>query len=192
VAIVVDTTSISGVTIVYDDANGGVAIDYSTVLGRIATALETVSQKNTSFSVDTSVIEEKLDTIATNSEVTSEQITTMASNSNVIKEEITTIATQLTPVTPEAQTETLADQIARFRYLADPNSEEVNNDNNHGIGIPVTNPFGYLGLGVLYQLYVKQAQILEDNDISPEQQAEALQQLNSVLNEMVNNLARYK
>jgi len=41
-AIVLDTTSIPGQTIVYDNPNGGVAIDYSAYYERLATAAEAI------------------------------------------------------------------------------------------------------------------------------------------------------
>ena len=42
-ALVKDSVLIEGQTIVYDDANGGIAIDYSATLNKIALALESIS-----------------------------------------------------------------------------------------------------------------------------------------------------
>ena len=133
-AIVTNTTALTGQTIVNDDTNGGVAIDYSGYYERIATAMETIATNST--------------TIATNT---------------------TTIATQLTA---------MADDIDRLRNLADHPS---------GPGIRTISPYGYLGNAILYLLYVKQAQILEDPDAGGNSQAESLAKFKSIVDEMFAN-----
>ena len=130
-AIVTNTTALTGQTIVNDDTNGGVAIDYSGYYERIATAMET---------------------IATNS-------TTIATNTS-------TLATQLTAI---------ADDIDNLRNLA------------NSSGIRTISPYGYLGNAILYLLYVKQAQILEDPDAGGNYQAESLAKFKSIVDEMFAN-----
>lgn len=130
-AISTDTASIAGTTIVIDDSNPSIAIDYTPFYERIATAMETIATNST--------------TIATNT---------------------TTIATQLTAI---------ADDIDRLRILADHPS---------GPGIRTVQPYGYLGNAILYLLYIKQAQILEDGEAGANVQAEALGKFNELLDEM--------
>lgn len=130
-AISTDTASIAGTTIVIDDSNPSIAIDYTPFYERIATAMETIATNST--------------TIATNT---------------------TTIATQLTAI---------ADDIDRLRTLADHPS---------GPGIRTVQPYGYLGNAILYLLYIKQAQILEDGEAGANVQAEALGKFNELLDEM--------
>ncbi len=72
------------------------------------------------------------------------------------------------------------EQISRMRDLSDPNID--------GSGIRTISPYGYLGNAILYQLYVKQAQILEDPAASSEDQATALEELKSVINELFSTL----
>lgn len=133
-AIVVDTTSIAGTTIVIDDRNFSIAIDYTSFYDRIATAMETIATNST--------------TIATNT---------------------TTIATQLTA---------MADDIDRLRTLADHPS---------GPGIRTVTPYGYIGNAILYLLYIKQAQILEEEFAGGNQQAESLARFNQILDDMFAN-----
>jgi hypothetical protein len=71
-----------------------------------------------------------------------------------------TIAEQLTPITQEAQTERFADQIARLRYLADPNANEVDNDKNHGTGIRQSNPWGAVLTALQFEGLVQEGGIL--------------------------------
>jgi len=129
-----DTTTLPGETIVYENAVGGLAIDYTGYYDRIATAMETV---------------------ATNS-------TTIANNT-------TAITTQLTAI---------ANDIDRLRELGDHPS---------GPGIRTIQPYGYLGNAILYLLYIKQAQILEDGEANNKSQSLSLKKFNELLDEMFAN-----
>lgn len=126
-----DTTTIPGTTIVVDDTNPGVAIDYTPFYERIATAMET-----------------------------------MATNSTTIANNTTTIATNTTQI---------KNDITRLKELGDHPS---------GPGIRTVQPYGYLGNAILYLLYIKQAQILEDGEAGANVQAEALGKFNDLLDEM--------
>jgi hypothetical protein len=126
-AISTNTTAIAGTTIVIDDTNPGIAIDYTPFYERIATAMET---------------------IATNS-------TTIANNTTTIKNDIT-----------------------RLKELADHPS---------GPGIRTVQPYGYLGNAILYLLYIKQAQILEEGFAGGNAQAESLTKFNEILDDMFAN-----
>ena len=77
--------------------------------------------------------------------------------------------------------EQIENDIIRLRDLADKERE--------GTGIITTSPFGYLGNAILYQLYVKQAQILEEPAASSESQVAALAELNTVVSELFNSLS---
>ncbi len=72
----------------------------------------------------------------------------------------TTIATQLTPVTDEAQGEVLADQIARIRYLADPDATEADSDGNHGTGIRQSNPWSTVINALTFEGLIQEGNIL--------------------------------
>lgn len=130
-AILTNTTAIDGETVVYDDTNGGVAIDYSSYYERIAVATET-----------------------------------LATNSTTISNNISTIASQLT---------NMASDIDNLKTLANTS------------GIRTIQPYGYVGNAILYLLYIKQAQILEEAEAGGNTQAEALQKFDQLLNEMFSN-----
>jgi hypothetical protein len=150
-AIVLDTTSIPGTTIVYDDTNGGVTINYTPLYERIATSLETISTDiaiikdnlGSAAAIDTTIIEEKLDSIA-------------VSNTQI------------------------GEQLLRLRELSD---KEVD-----GSGIMTNTPYGYIANAILYQLYVKQAQILSDPSADAAKQLESLNTLKQIVEEIVTNL----
>lgn len=91
---------------------------------------------------------------------------TIATNSTTIATNTTTIATQMTA---------MADDIDRLRQLADHPS---------GPGIRTIQPYGYLGNAILYLLYIKQAQILEDGEASNKEQSLSLKRFNELLDEM--------
>ena len=126
-----DTTTIPGTTIVVDDTNPGVAIDYTPFYERIATAMET-----------------------------------MATNSTTIANNTTTIATNTTQI---------KNDITRLKELGDHPS---------GPGIRTIQPYGYLGNAILYLLYIKQAQILEDGEATNKEQSLSLKRFNELLDEM--------
>lgn len=100
----------------------------------------------------------------TNSNVNNEQPTAIAIDYSGylarIANALETIATQLTPVTPEAQTETLADQFARLRYLGDPNAEEVDDDGNHGTGIRQSTPWSTIINALTFEGLIQEGKIL--------------------------------
>lgn len=87
------------------------------------------------------------------------------------------ILTQHTVIASEM--ETIDTAIQRIRDLADHPS---------GPGIRTVSPYGYLGNAILYQLYVKQAQAIADSEASPADQAESLNKLNEIINELSSNL----
>ena len=91
---------------------------------------------------------------------------TVATNSTTIADNTTAIVTQLTAI---------ADDIDRLRNLADHPS---------GPGIRTIQPYGYLGNAILYLLYIKQAQILEDGEASNKEQSLSLKRFNELLDEM--------
>jgi hypothetical protein len=91
---------------------------------------------------------------------------TVATNSTTIANNTTAITTQLTAI---------ADDIDRLRNLADHPS---------GPGIRTIQPYGYLGNAILYLLYIKQAQILEDGEASNKEQSLSLKRFNELLDEM--------
>jgi len=71
-AISTDTTTIPDTTIVVDDTNTGIAIDYTAFYERIATAMETIATNST--------------TIATNSTTIAAEITTLDDHIERLKE----------------------------------------------------------------------------------------------------------
>lgn len=63
-AIAVNTTILPGQKVVYDDANGGVAIDYSTTLSNIAATLVDIGLSAQAIAASLATIETKLTVIA--------------------------------------------------------------------------------------------------------------------------------
>lgn len=122
-----DTTTIPGTTIVVDDTNPGVAIDYTPFYERIATAMETI-----------------------------------ATNSTTIANEITTID----------------NHIERLKTLG---------DHPNGPGIRTVQPYGILGLAILYHLYINQGQILEDEEVSEALKSQSLIKYKEVIAELMSN-----
>jgi HPt (histidine-containing phosphotransfer) domain-containing protein len=81
-----------------------------------------------------------------------------------------------------AEFELIKEDIDKIRKLADP--DEI------GTGIRTIQPFGSLGLAILYDLYITKAQILGDDnfpDASDEEQQKALKKFQDTLNELFNN-----
>lgn len=126
-----DTTTIPGTTIVVDDTNPGVAIDYTPFYERIATAMET-----------------------------------MATNSTTIANNTTTIATNTTQI---------KNDITRLKELGDHPS---------GPGIRTIQPYGYIGNAILYLLYIKQGQILDEEFVGNNVESQSLQRFNELLEDM--------
>ena len=60
----IDTTLITGETIITDSINGGVAVDYSGILVRIATALETIATNSTTLATNSTTIATNSTTVA--------------------------------------------------------------------------------------------------------------------------------
>lgn len=122
----------------------------------------TLSTQN--FTGESGVQETAIVVQDTNSNANNEQPTAVAIDYSSylarIATALETIATQLTPVTEEAQTETFADQIARIRYLADPNAEEVDNDGNHGTGIRQSNPWSTIINALTFDGLIQEGKIL--------------------------------
>lgn len=129
--IVTDTITIPGTTIVYDDTNGGVAIDYSSYYERIASALETITTDTTSIADSSS------------------------GSANSLAE--------------------IAADLDNLKTLA------------NSSGIRTITPYGYIGNTILYLLYIKQAQILDETFAGDNQQAESLAKFNQILEEMFSN-----
>jgi hypothetical protein len=111
-------------------------------------------------------VKPELEAINTTLELILAQHTTVATNS-------TTVATNTSSIAAEIATIDTA--IQRLRDLADHPS---------GPGIRTVQPYGYLGNAILYLLYIKQAQILEDGEAGENVQAEALAKFNDLLDEM--------
>lgn len=107
-------------------------------------------------------VKPELEAINTTLELILAQHTTVATNSTAVAAEIATIDTA----------------IQRLRDLADHPS---------GPGIRTVTPYGYLGNAILYLLYIKQAQILEDGEAGANAQAESLGKFNDLLDEMFAN-----
>lgn len=82
--------------------------------------------------------------------------------------------------TIESHMDEIRDDIDRIRELA---------DHPNGLGIRFVSPYSGLGTAILYHLYVNQAQILEDDEASPEEKAAALQKYQDVLNDLVSNFS---
>jgi len=81
-----------------------------------------------------------------------------------------------------AKFELIKEDIDKIRKLADP--DEI------GTGIRTIQPFGSLGLAILYDLYITKAQILADDnfpDASDEEQQKALKKFQDTLNQLFNN-----
>lgn len=81
-----------------------------------------------------------------------------------------------------AEFELIKEDIDKIRKLADP--DEI------GTGIRTIQPFGSLGLAILYDLYITKAQILGDDnfpDASDEEQQKALKKFQDTLNKLFNN-----
>ena len=105
-----------------------------------------------------------------------------------IRQTLIDIETQLTPVTPEAQGEVLADQIARLRYLADPEANEFDSDDRQGNGIRTSQPYNDFPTSLLYLLYINQGQMIKDPDVSTEEKQKGLETLSNVIQQMRENL----
>ena len=98
----------------------------------------------------------------------------------VLADQFTNIRSQLTPVTDEAQEENLADQIARLRYLADPNAAVVDDDENHGSGVRVSAPYSTVMNALTFDALINSGRILStDNDINDETLQEFLTSLSN-------------
>lgn len=81
-----------------------------------------------------------------------------------------------------AEFELIKEDIDKIRKLADP--DEI------GTGIRTIQPFGSLGLAILYDLYITKAQILGDDNFpeaSDEEQQKALKKFQDTLNKLFNN-----
>lgn len=75
--------------------------------------------------------------------------------------------------------ENIEEDIDRLRVLA---------DHPNGPGIRTIQPYEEFTLSVLYSLYVKQAQAIADPDASAAGQAESLQKIQSIINEIKSTL----
>jgi hypothetical protein len=92
-ALTLNTTVLSGQTVVTDSTNGGIAIDYTTLYGRIATALETIATNSTAIKNSISSIATSQGTIATNHALIATSQGTIATNHALIATSQGTIAT---------------------------------------------------------------------------------------------------
>jgi acyl carrier protein len=156
-AIVVDTTSLPGRVIVYDDVLGGLAIDYTNLYDRIAVALETIS------ATLTNQINQNLDILS--------------ANSTTVSEKITNIDNHFDTAGPDNN---LAEQFKRLRDLGDKDID--------GSGIRTYSPYQYIGNAILYQLYVKRAQILVEPEANQQDQLDALAKLEETVTELLTKL----
>jgi len=91
---------------------------------------------------------------------------TVATNSTTIANNTTAIVTQLTAI---------ADDIDRLRELGDHPS---------GPGIRTIQPYGYIGTAILYLLYIKQGQILEEELVGNNVESQSLKRFNEILDDM--------
>lgn len=57
-----------------------------------------------------------------------------------------------------------------------------------GDGIRTIQPYGYIGTVLLYLLYIKQGQLLEEDFADQATQSQALSELNNLITEVFNNL----
>jgi len=105
------------------------------------------------------------------------QHTIVASEIKTIDSTLQDILTQHTIVASEI--ETIDTAIQKIRDLA---------DHPNGPGIRTVSPYGYLGQAILYQLYVKQGQVLADAELDPAAQEESLNKINEIINELFSNL----
>lgn len=88
-ALTLNTTVLPGQTVVTDSTTGGIAIDYTTLYGRIATALETIATNSTAIKNSLSAIATSQGTIATNHAL-------IATSQGTIALKQTSLATDLT------------------------------------------------------------------------------------------------
>jgi hypothetical protein len=94
-----------------------------------------------------------------------------------ILQQHTAIASETKTIASEI--ETIDTAIQKIRDLA---------DHPNGPGIRTISPYGYLGDAILYQLYVKQGQVLADAELDPAAQEESLNKINEIITELFSNL----
>jgi len=160
VIILVDTTSST-------DREINAEIDYTGYISRITTAFETATQK--------------LSTIA-------EQITDIATESNRIADNQDTIATQTTSIATESNRiadnqDTIASKTTSIDTSIDA-LKEAGDPRSTGDGIRTLQPYGEVGLSILYLLYIKQAQMIEENYASQEDQDASIDRLREIITEL--------
>jgi hypothetical protein len=122
-------------------------------------------------------ISSSLTTIATNSGTISTRLNTINTTLSTLNTNITTLNNHLDTSGPAGN---LAEQFKRLRELGD--IDKV------GTGIRTSEPYGNVATAILYQLYIKQAQMLSDPDASPADQTTSLNLLKQVIDELVANL----
>jgi hypothetical protein len=123
-ALTLNTTVLSGQTVVTDSTNGGIAIDYTTLYGRIATALETIATNSTAIKNSISSIATSQGTIATNHALIATSQGTIATNHALIATgqgtialKQTAISTKLNALTDAATTGDGLKMISPFEWL---------------------------------------------------------------------------
>jgi hypothetical protein len=174
-ALAVNTTVLAGQTVVYDDANGGVAIDYSTTLANIAATLVTIGTTMQTISTSLENLDIKLSAIADtqmpNSVAALEQISTdianlkngidaifVAPDSNNVLLALESIATSLENFIGSSDS-TQGGQTALLGRIADAievieQQQKEFNELASGDGIHTLSPQDWIGLISTYKLYV--------------------------------------
>ncbi len=84
-----------------------------------------------------------------------------------------TIATNSTTIAEN--TTQIKNDITRLKELGDHPS---------GPGIRTIQPYGYIGTAILYLLYIKQGQILEEDFVGNNVESQSLQRFNEILDDM--------
>jgi archaellum component FlaC len=174
-AIAINTTILPGQNVVYDDANGGVAIDYSTTLSNIAATLVVIGTNMQTISASLSNISTKITAIADVSMPASvtalQQISTdinnlkngidaifVAPDSNNVLLALESIAVSLENFIGSSDS-TQGGQTALIGRIADAievieQQQKEFNDLASGSGIHTLSPQDWIGLISTYKLYV--------------------------------------
>jgi len=202
VIILVDTTSST-------DREINAEIDYTGYISRITTAFETATQKLSTIAEQITDIATESNRIADNQDTIATQTTSIATESNRIADNQDTIATQTTSIATESnriadnqdtiatQTTSIAtesnriadnqDTIASKTTSIDTSIDalkEAGDPRSTGDGIRTLQPYGEVGLSILYLLYIKQAQMIEENYASQEDQDASIDRLREIITEL--------
>ena len=162
-ALTLNTNTISGTTIVTDSVTGGIVIDVSPLLSRIAIALETIATNSTTISNTLSTLETNVATLATNS-------TTISGTLTDVDSKISTIATNST---------LMEDHQHRLRTLGDTT------------GVHIKSPYDDFTMVSIYRLLVEQGKAADLTEaVSQADQTAALAAISSYV-ERIQSLSNF-